>query len=441
MPSACSPSSESEKRPNIIIIYADDLGYGDLGTYGGDIPSPNIQRIADAGIKFTDFYVSAPVCTPSRYSLLTGNYPNRSLQNLTGALMPEHTGHIEPSEKLMPAYLKEFGYRTALFGKWHLGNSKPEYFPHYHGFDTFVGHTHGCIDFFTHVYGSLGHDWFRNSEPLYEEGFATDLITNHSIEFISVKDDKPFFMFVSYNAPHYGKSYPAEMPDNTIILSEGVRMGVEFANTLQAPAEDLERFAHLDDIYRQYYSAMVANMDDNIGRLLDFLEDSGQMENTIIWFISDNGGYSINYFAHADNGPLKGEKGQIREGGIRIPTTLCWKGSIKPGQVIDQPSANIDILPTLLDILMPDHSGGNEFDGISLLPVLLNNEELERDIFWQYRNERAYRRGDWKLFGDELYNLRKDIGEENNLAGSYPDIFNELVKAHQNKLNSILAEK
>jgi arylsulfatase A-like enzyme len=207
---------------------------------------------------------------------------------------------------------------------------------------------------------------------------------------------------------------------------------------LQAPAAYIERFSEVDDIYRRYYSAMVSNMDDNIGRVLDILKETGQMENTIIWFISDNGGYTEQYFGHADNGRLRGEKGQIFEGGIRIPATVCWEGRIGPGQVISQPAVNIDVLPTLLDILSSGHENTNmNFDGISLVPVLMNNVNIERDIFWQYRNQRALRRGDWKLYEDELYNLKDDIGEQNDLAGTNMEIFNDLLKAHEEYMNSM----
>jgi arylsulfatase A-like enzyme len=427
---SCKPSIGKFGKPNIVIIYVDDLGYGDLSTYGGDIPSPNIQRLADSGIKFTDFYVSAPACTPSRYSLLTGHYPQRSIHNLIGALMPEHEGHLDKSEKILPEYLKEFGYATAIFGKWHLGNSKNEYLPCFYGFDKFVGHTHGCIDFFTHVYGSLGHDWYEDCQPLQEEGFATDLITKHAIKYLSAKDDNPFFVFLSYNAPHYGKSDPNHLPDNTVVLQSGVRQGVAYANTLQAPPEYLDRFDHVDDIFRKYYSAMVSNLDDNIGEFINYLEYSEKIENTIIWFISDNGGYSVSNFGHASNGILKGEKAELSEGGIRIPSILTWKGKIDAQQITSQPAANIDVLPTLLDIIIPDFNLKHyNFDGVSLMQVLLKNKKFQRDIFWQYRGDKAFRRGDWKIFNQELYNLANDISEEVDLSGINSDIYDELNTA------------
>lgn len=427
MGSTCNGSQERSDKPNIIVIYADDLGYGDLSTYGGDIPSPNIQRIADAGIKFTDFYVSGPVCTVSRYSLLTGNYPQRSLHGLTSALMPEQTGHLDKTEKIMPAYLKELGYRTALFGKWHLGNSEPEYLPCFYGFDTFIGHTHGCIDYYDHVYGTLGNDWYKNCEPFHETGYATDLITNHAMDYLSTDEEAPFFLMLAYNAPHYGKSNPSDLPENTLVLNQGVRKEVGYANTLQAPQEYIDRFSHVTDIYRRYYSAMVSNLDDNIGRVLDLLETSGQLDNTLIWFISDNGGYSETLFKHASNGILKGQKAQLAEGGIRIPALVSWKNRIKRGRVVSQPYVNTDVLPTLLEI-----AGGQKdkaFDGISLTSVLLGNGTPQQDIFWQFSDQKAFRRGNWKMLDDQLYDLSRDPSEQTDLSRTNPDVLEDLRKA------------
>lgn len=436
--SSCTQNSINSLKPNIIIIYADDLGYGDLSTYGGDIPSPNIQRLSDSGIKFTDFYVSGPVCTPSRYGLLTSRYPQRSIHNLTGALMPEEKGHLDRTEKILPEYLKDFGYRTAIFGKWHLGNNKPEYFPCNFGFDKFVGHTHGCIDYFTHVYGSLGHDWYEDCLSLNEEGYSTDLITKHAIEFLSKQDKDPFFVYLAYNAPHYGKSDPENLPQNTIILQQGVRHGVNFANTLQAPKEYIERFDHVPDIYRRYYSAMVSNLDDNIGKLLDFLEQSAKMENIIIWFISDNGGYSVTNFKHSSNGSLRGQKAELYEGGVRIPSILSWKGVVKPGQVISQPAINLDVLPTILEIIQPEYTKNiSSLDGISLLPVILKNKKIERDIFWQFGNQKALRRGNWKLVNNELYNLSNDISESVDLLESNLSVYEDLNNSWESMANEM----
>jgi len=440
---SCQNSTVKQENPNIIIIYADDLGYGDLSIYGGDIPSPNIQRIADAGIRFTDFYVSAPISTASRYSLMTGRYPERSVHQLTGALMPGNPGHIDKTEKILPQYLKQFGYRTGIIGKWHLGNNKPEYFPCHYGFDKFVGHTHGCIDFFTHVYGSLGHDWYEDCQPLHEEGYTTELIADHAIKFLSEKKQDPFFLYLPFNAPHYGKSDPDNMPDHTIVLQKGTtQQGINYANTLQAPQKYLDKFTHIEDVYRRYYSAMVSCLDDNIGKILNYLEENHKMENTIIWFISDNGGYSETNFKHSSNGVLRGEKASLTEGGIRIPSVVCWKGVIKPKQVISQPAINIDILPTLLAIVDPSYNEySGSFDGVSLIPDLTEGKKRQRDLFWKYNKQKAFRRGDWKIYNDELYNLSTDISEQQNLALEKPELYQELNDAWIKMEKSCLSDK
>ena len=290
-------------KPNIVIIYADDLGYGDLSIYGGDIPTPNIDRIGKEGIQFTDFYVAGPVCSPSRFGLLTGSYPARSKQNLYTALMPFDKNYIEKSETTLPTYLKSQNYKTAIIGKWHLG-SEADAFPTLHGFDEFTGFTGGCIDFFDHNYGTVEEDWYVNGKLAKEEGYSTELITKHALQFIDkVNQSKaPFFLYLPYNAPHYGKTDPGHVPANSVVLKEELYEGYKIANTLQAPEQYYKRFEHVKDPYRKAYSAMVSSLDDNVGIVIQKLEQSGLLENTIIWFISDNGGYSESYFAHASNG-------------------------------------------------------------------------------------------------------------------------------------------
>lgn len=431
---ACSNLKPQKQNPNIIIIYADDLGYGDLSTYSGMIPSPNIQRIADDGIRFTNFYVSAPVSTPSRYSLLTGSYPQRSVHGLVKAGMPGEPEHIDKNETLLPAYLKKAGYRTALFGKWHLGAASKENFPVHHGFDVFTGFPDGCIDYFRHTYGTYGKSWYKNDEPFEEEGYSTDLITNHALSFIQEQKVKesPYFIFLAYNAPHFGKSDPADLPDSTIILNKDNYAGYEIANTLQVPSGYLKRFSDIGDPYRQMYSAMVANMDDNIGRILDELEQNGTLDNTMIWFISDNGGYSISYFGHSSNGALRGEKQLLYEGGIRVPAMVCWKSRIKANRVNSQVLCNIDLVPTLAKITgFETLLNKPVVDGIDISDLLFNDKTISRDLYWKFpvNNQRALRRGDWKIYNNELYNLRNDPGEKNNVAGENPSIYQELDAA------------
>lgn len=422
-------SNAQDHRPNVIIIYADDMGYGDLSSYGGEIPTPNIDDIGKQGIRFTDFYAQ-PVCTPSRYSLLTGCIPQRSKHNLNFALMPADKNYLDISETTIAVFLKKQNYQTALIGKWHLGLPDDSSTLAIYGFDNFTGLKGGCFDYFTHAYGKLGPDWYVNNQPRHEKGYSTDLITDHAIEFIqsATKKTAPFFLYLPYNAPHYGKTDTDSIVPYTLSLGEAKYKGNTDINTLQAPEKYLKRFSKIKDPYRRAYAAMVASLDDNIGRLMKALEKNKQLDNTLIWFISDNGGYSKSYHAHSSNGKLRGEKGQLWEGGIRVPAMVCWKGKIKPNQVMNEPLANIDVLPTIL--AMTGSVVPAKTDGIDISTLLLQNETLPlRNLYWQYNKQIALRRGDWKLMnGTELFNLKTDVAETINVANKFPDILVELKK-------------
>lgn len=428
-----STSAQENRKPNIIIIYADDLGYGDLGSYGGDIPTPNIDRIGEEGIRFTDFYVTAPACTPSRYSLLTGSYPQRSLHHLDQVIMPGQDHHLDESEVTLAELLKRQNYVTGIMGKWHLGSNKPSYLPMNHGFDVFSGHKGGCIDYFTHVYGGMGNFWIVNGKPATEKGYSTELITDHAIDFIDqVKGNaKPFFLYIPYNAPHYGKTDPDTIPEVTVSLGEGTYRAYKMMNSLQAPEEYVNRFSHVKDPYRRVYSAMVSSLDDNVGRVISKLESEGLSENTIVWFISDNGGYAEKFHGHASNGLLRGEKATLWEGGIRVPALVRWRKKIQPNQIISQPACNIDLVPTLGAITgFADTLSYLPIDGEDISQVLFSKKMFERDIYWRYNDQTAFRRAEWKLHNEnELYNLKSDVGEKNNLAAEYPDKLKELQNA------------
>ncbi len=427
--------AQQQQNPNIIIIYVDDLGYGDLSSYGGDIPTPNMDRIGKAGIRFTDFYVSAPVCTPSRYSLLTGSYPQRSLHDLDKVIMPGDENHFDVQEVTLAEMLKSHHYRTAIIGKWHLGSARPENLPPYHGFDLFTGHKGGCIDYFYHVYGGMGNFWYVNGELTKEEGYSTELITDHALHFIEQEKDSahPFFLYLPYNAPHFGKTDPEHVPQVTVSLFEGAYNGYRIMNSLQAPEAYVKRFAHIKDPYRRTYAAMVSSLDDQVGRVLDKLENEKLLDKTMIWFISDNGGYAETYHGHASNGKLRGEKATLHEGGIRIPAMVCWQGQIKAGQVADQPLCNIDLMPTLGKITGFAASLATlPIDGQDISEVLFSQKSVERGLYWRYKDQTAFRKGRWKLFNNqELYDLAADLSEKHNVAGQHPDKVKELQQAFQ----------
>ena len=426
---------KSGNAPGIIIIYADDLGYGDLSSYGSEIPTPHIDEIGKQGIRFTDFYVASPVCTPSRFSLLTGQYPQRSKHNLSFALMPDDKNYLDTTEHTISWYLKQKNYRTGIVGKWHLGKQDASSRPTQYGFDYFSGTMGGCIDYFNHDYGSMGPDWYVNNKDVTEDGYSTDLLTNHAIEFIqSTNKKQPFFLYLAYNAPHYGKTDTNHIKPYTLSLGNAKYKGFEDINSLQAPEKYMKQFEHIADPYRRTYAAMVASLDDNVGRLINWLKKNKKLDNTIIWFISDNGGYSVTQHRHASNGKLKGEKAQLWEGGIRVPSMLMWKKKIAGGQLSHSPACNVDVLPTLAAITGCSESLPNTIDGIDITQLLFNQQPLQRSLYWQFNKQTAFRQGDWKLVNrKELYNLKVDAEEKQNVADQHPEIVKQLRETQLKK--------
>jgi arylsulfatase A-like enzyme len=429
---SCAGKKQTQaKQPNILIIYSDDQGYNDVSCFGSEIPTPNLDRIAAGGIRFTDFYANAPGCTPSRYSLLTGCYPTQSKHGLHGIIMPGDTYCLDPAETTLAERLKTAGYYTGIIGKWHLGHAKPENLPMHHGFDHFTGHSGGCIDFFTHSYGAK-HDWWVNNKQTRETGFATDLLTDHAIRYLDNQktSSAPFFLYLSYNAPHYGKTDRNNIPEGTLSISKFDYKGIKALNTLQAPKAYLDKFSHIQDGARKYYAAMVSNLDDNVGRVLDRLRQNGQLENTLVWFISDNGG-DPKYGGR--NNPLRGHKRDLFEGGVRVPAMLMWPSKIAPAQVVSQPLCNADLVPTL-GAICGFNVNGDAVDGIDAGKTILKNEKVKRDLFWHFRGNGAYRQGKWKyVFQDKkhmLFDLENDLSEQQSLSEKYPDKLEELKKAY-----------
>ncbi len=417
---SCTSTPRTD-RPNIVLIVSDDQGWDDVSCYGGSVPTPWIDSIARDGARLTDFYVASPVCTPSRFSLLTGRLPNRSRDQLLGPLMfaegRDRTRGIRPGETTLAALLKTRGYRTALVGKWHLGHGDPAFLPTRHGFDSFYGHTGGCIDYHTLRYGNLP-SWYRGEELVEESGYATDLLSDEAVRFLEGQSaEQPFFLYLAYNAPHFAKSW-----------DEGKR---DFAHTLQAKPEDLASFAHVEDEDRRVFCAMVKAMDDGIGRVLAALDRRGLAGDTLVVFICDNGADPV---YGGSNSPLRGRKHTLWEGGIRVPCVMRWPGRIASGTTVDQPASALDFVPTvcaLLDI----ETDGLPLDGIDLGPVLLDGKRVERDLFFERGFDAAFRRGDWKLVRDRdappaLFNLRDDRSETRDLAARRPEKLAELLAAH-----------
>jgi arylsulfatase A len=411
------PFAPPRRPPNVLLILTDDHGYGDLSLHGNPhLRTPNLDRLARQGLEFTRFYVS-PVCAPTRASLLTGRYNLRC--GVWGVTHGKET--MRPEETTLAQTLRQAGYRTALIGKWHLGSAKPEFLPNRHGFDHYDGFLHGCIDYFDFTYGGMP-SWFRNEKPFTPpRGYTTNYLTDQAIAWLRRNQPNPFFLYLPYNAPHYGKG------------AYDPKTG-KASNVLQAPEEYLRRFAHIQDEKRRVYAAMVAALDDNIGRLLQSLRELRLEENTLVVFISDNGGATG--FGGV-NTPLRGHKSQLFEGGIRVPAVMQWKGRIAPGRRLRQPAGSVDLFPTFC--ALAGISPPANLDGRDLRPVLFENRAFERDLFWRTERDEAYLLGDRKYIragdGQEfLFDLARDPRETDNLIGDAPAL--RKIKAAYEKVRA-----
>ena len=373
--------SASADLPNILLIFTDDQGYHDVGCYDSEIRTPHIDSLARDGIKFTQWYSASSICTPSRYGLLTGRNPSRSRDALLDALMflsEEHRSRgIHVGEKTIGAILFEAGYETALVGKWHLGHGAREFLPTRHGFQSFFGHTGGCVDFFTMRYGNTP-DWYRNEELVDVTGYATEVITDEVLRFLETARDRPFFLYVSYNAPHFGKGW--NDGDN------------EPVNQLQPPPSDLARVSYIDDITRRKYAAKVVNLDDAVGRVLKSLDDNGLAKDTLVIFLTDHGGDPRYGGA---NHPYRGQKATLFEGGIRVPCLMRWPGTIRPGIQSDALVGSIDLVPTLCRL--SNSTPPKTTDGMDISPLLRGEQfsTADRTMFWELGQHRELKRGTW----------------------------------------------
>ncbi len=397
--------------PNIVFIMADDLGYGDLGCYGNKrVNTPHIDALAKQGLRFTDFHSAGPMCSPTRAATMTGLYQQRFGEKFEGALSGVEDRHSGlPLEAITIAeLLKETGYTTGCFGKWHLGYLPP-YFPTHQGFDEFVGLGSGDGDFFTHVDRP---DWWHNDELSPEEGYTTDLITKHSIDFIKRHNDEPFFLYV----PHLGIHFPWQGPEDPPHRQPGIAYHQDKWGLIP---DRSNVFPHV--------KGMIESVDQSVGRIWGTLKEEGLLENTLVIFTSDNGGY-ISYSGGfeniSSNGPLRGQKTQVYEGGHRVPTIAFWPGKIKPG-VTDQTSISMDWFPTFAK-MAGISLGELPTDGVDLSPLLVHGKPLpERNVYWRIRGNWAVRSGPWKLTHANgksgFFNLNSDIGETMDLSDQYPE--------------------
>jgi len=403
-PKAHSAKAETagHERPNIILIMADDLGYGDLGCYGGPVETPHIDALARGGMRFTDYHSNGAVCSPTRAALLTGRYQQRcGIDAVVTAKGPARETGMAQKEITFAEVLKQRGYVTGLFGKWHVGY-RVEFNPTKQGFDEFIGYVSGNVDYHTHIDQADIADWWKGVEKVPEEGYVTDLVTEHAVDFLHRHKDEPFCLYLPHEAPHYPYQGRHDPPERL----PGGRKGVK------AQGPDIKRA----------YREMVEIMDQGVGRVVETVRKLGLEHNTLIFFCSDNGANK-----QGSNGPLNGFKGSLWEGGHRVPAIACWPGRIRPGTTCRQTVLGMDLFPTLASIANAEKPAGLNLDGADLLALLTEGGNLpDRTLFWAYKNQQAVRKGPWKLLiqadAERLFNLDNDLGEQNDLATRHPDI-------------------
>ena len=395
-----SCSAQKAGKPNIIIIMADDMGYGDLSCYGSTmINTPNLDKMAAEGIRFTDFHANGPVCSPTRAALLTGKYQQRV--GIDGVVTAKHHRDkgLATSEKTFAEAIKGAGYVTGMFGKWHVGY-KTEYNPINQGFDEYIGYVSGNVDYHSHIDQEGYEDWWVGDKIKNEKGYSTDLITKHSVDFIKRHKDEPFLLYIPHEAPHgpfQGRKSPAER-------YVGWKNG---SNKTNKKSQE-----ELNNIYKE----MVEVMDEGIGEVMKTLKDLNIDKNTLVFFCSDNGASS----RVGSNGDLRGYKSTLWEGGHRVSAMAWYPGTILPNQVNDETILTMDLFPTIMDVVGAETP--EDLDGISIKENLLQAKPLpERDLFW----ELILSKNDAEPL---LYDLNKDIGENNNVASEHPDLVKPMLK-------------
>jgi len=415
-------------QPNFVILLADDLGYGDVGCFGSpDVRTPNIDSIARNGIRFTDGYVSACVCSPSRAALMTGRYQHRSGHEFNFSIATNKTiggpAGLLLNEITLPQLLKGGGYSTGMVGKWHLG-FLPELQPTARGFDEYFGFLSGANHFLTSktptgemvdtedsrtgILPERRETLYRGTKPVVENEYLTDVFGRESVEFIERHKSEPFFLYTAFNAVH---------------------------TPLQAIAKYIDRYAGVKDPRHRMLAAMTSALDDAIGSILQRIRDCGLERDTLVVFLSDNG--CPTYTKAGTNGPLNGSKCTVYEGGIRVPFAAQWPGHLPAGHVYRKPVVSRDLLPTFLAAAGIPLPHDREYDGVNLMPYLTgqNNSTPHDTLFWRHSRNSAVRSGNWKLvrLGEEkthLYDLSKDLGEKQDVSGDKPKVVKRLIAAY-----------
>ncbi len=398
--SACSAA----EKPNVIVIITDDMGYIDLGVTGSkDVPTPNMDQLANDGVRFTQGYVTASVCCPSRAGLLTGRYQQRFGHEFNNFAIPingfgKDDMGLHVDEKTIGDAFGANGYRTMMVGKWHMGDG-PKYFPLNRGFDEMFGLKAGSRSYWPIKNPRDSHAIYKDFDVIDESNltYLTDNLTTAAVDFIDRHHDKPFFMYLSYTAPH---------------------------GPMHAKESDLEALARIKDRKRRTYAAMMKSLDEGVGKVRQTLARHGLTENTLIVFINDNGGATGN---GSDNGPYRGMKGSKWEGGVRVPYFITWPGRLPKGQTYDHPVSALDIMPTTLAAVGAEWDSALPLDGVNLVPYITGQStgRPHDTLYWRRGVAAAVRDGDWKLIRsqgnpDLLFNLADDPGERENLADQHP---------------------
>jgi arylsulfatase A-like enzyme len=395
-------------QPNFVFILADDLGYADLGCYGGRSGcSPALDRLAEEGVRFTQGYANSSVCSPTRFALMTGRWQHRLRGGADEPIRSSARGDaslgLPPAHPTLPSLLRDAGYATGLIGKWHLGYP-PHFGPLKSGYQEFFGALSGGMDYFSHRDTASNHDLWEGEEEVFRKGYLTDLITDRAVEFVKRRRKQPFFLSVHYNAPHWPWLTRKDEAESRRIA--------------QVPS----RIFHFDGGSVATYRTMIRHMDEGIGRILAALKSAGAERNTLVVFTSDNGGERF-----SDTWPLVGKKMDLLEGGIRVPYIVRWPAKVKAGGVTVQQAITMDWVATILDAAGVEPEGNYPLDGKSLLNVIQKPKKtFERELFWKmlYRNQKAMRAGDWKYLcieGDEfLFNLARDERERANFGKREP---------------------
>lgn len=413
---ASALATAEQRQPNIVLILADDLGYGSLGCYGNqELKTPHIDQLAAGGMKFTDFHSNGAMCTPTRASLLTGRYQQRCVWVPDEELSPifrkqrqenpiqRWAWGLSTEEVTLPALLQEAGYHTALIGKWHLGYDR-KFHPMNYGFDTFRGFIGGNVDYHTHIagYGTKELDWWQDREIRDEQGYSTDLLTKYACDFIGQNKTKPFFLFLAHGAPH--QPWQGREP-----------------NRKQSPVEN--------------YREMITVLDESVGTVMKTLRKHQLETKTLVLFCSDNGPQAPRDFAA--NGPLQGNKSSLWEGGHRVPMIAHWPGMIAAATSSGEVAMTMDFLPTFTKLAGAKIPEGHTIDGTDLMPILKQEGDINsRSIHWKHGEAWAVRQGPWKLIGQgrktiALVHVVDDPSETTNHIEQKRDLIPSMRRLHE----------